>query len=93
MLLLPDVTLACIDTANHTLALRALAKLCEGIRFARVLLLIDGVPPGVAVPPYVEIAAITPLRSRDAYSNFVLKGLLPFVTTETNGQQKKKKKK
>jgi len=81
MLLLPDVTLACIDTANHTLALRALAKSCEGIRFARVLLLTDGVPPGVAVPPYVEIAAITPLRSRDAYSNFVLKGLLPFVTT------------
>ena len=82
MLLLPGVTLACIDTANHALALRALAKSCEGIRFARVLFLTDAVPVGVALPANVEIAAIAPLASRDAYSHFVLKELLPFVHTE-----------
>ncbi len=81
MLQLPGVTLVCIDTANHALALRALAQSCAAIRFARVLFLTDSVPDGVAVPGDVEIVAIAPITSRDAYSTFVLKDLLPFVDT------------
>jgi tetratricopeptide (TPR) repeat protein len=82
MLQLPGVTIACIDTANHALALRALERSSEGVRFARRLLLTDAVPDGVHVPDGVEVAAIAPITSRDAYSQFVLKGLRPFVTTD-----------
>ena len=82
MLLLPGVTLACIDTANHALALRALSKSCEGIRFARVLFLTNALQGEANLPANVEIAAIAPITSRDAYSHFMLKGLLPFVHTE-----------
>jgi tetratricopeptide (TPR) repeat protein len=82
MLQLPSVTLACIDTANHALALRALECSCAGVHFARTLLLTDAVPYGVHVPDGVEVAPIAPIASRDAYSNFVLKQLRSFVTTE-----------
>jgi tetratricopeptide (TPR) repeat protein len=82
MLQLPGVTLACIDTANHALALRALGRSCAGVRFARTLLLTDALPAGVRVPDGVEVATIAPLASRDAYSTFVLKNLRPFVSTE-----------
>ncbi len=82
MLHLPGVTLACIDTANHALAVRALAQSCMGVRFAKALFLTDRVPDGVRVPPGVDVADIAPIESRDAYSNFVLKRLLPFVDTE-----------
>ena len=66
MLTLPDVTLCCVDTANHVLALRALARSCEGVRFARSLLLTDGLPPGIAAPAGVEVVSIDPIASRDA---------------------------
>ena len=46
MLELPGVTLLAIDTANHALALRALARSRERIRFARSLFLTDAIPPG-----------------------------------------------
>ncbi len=81
MLQLPGVTLVCIDTANHALALRALGRSCAGTTFARVLLLTDAVPSGLAVPNGVTVATIDPITSRDAYSRFVLKDLLPFVHT------------
>jgi tetratricopeptide (TPR) repeat protein len=76
---LPDVTLVAIDTANHALALRALARSRERIRFARCVFVTDAVPPGVAVPEGIETAAIPPLASREAYSRFVLKDLVRHV--------------
>jgi len=79
---LPGVTLVCIDTANHALALRALARSCEGMRYAHALFLTDAVPDGMAIPASIEVVGIAPILSRDAYSNFVLKQLLPFVHTE-----------
>jgi tetratricopeptide (TPR) repeat protein len=82
MLQLPGVTLVCIDTANHALALRAIARSCDGVRFGRVLFLTDAVPTDLPVPEYVEVMGISPIASREAYSNFVLKQLLPFVHTE-----------
>ena len=81
MLTLPGVTLCCIDTANHALALRALLRSCEGVRFARALFLTDALPAGVVAPEGIDVVAIPPLGSRDAYSAFVLKSLLPHVAT------------
>lgn len=82
MLNLPEVTLACIDTANHALALRALALSCAGIRFARVMFLTDAMPAGVRVPEGIDVVAIAPVTSRVAYSHFMLKELPPFISTE-----------
>jgi len=82
MLQLPGVTLVCIDTANHALALRAIARSTAAIRFARTLFLTDALPAGLSAPAEVEVATIAPITSRDAYSTFVLKRLLPFVRSE-----------
>ena len=79
MLELPGVTLACVDTLNPALAIRALAHSRMGVRYARSVLITDEVPPDVEVPQGIEIARIAPLRSRDDYSRFVLKSLLPHV--------------
>jgi tetratricopeptide (TPR) repeat protein len=81
MLRLPGVTLVCIDTANHALALRALARSGEQVRFARSLFLTDAVPPGVDVPAGIEVVPIAPIANRDAYSWFVLKDLVFHVAT------------
>jgi len=78
---LPAVTLCCVDTRNHALALRALAKSCAGVRFARALLLTDALPAGLAPPDGVDIVTIADIGSRDAYSQFMLKSLLPHIAT------------
>jgi tetratricopeptide (TPR) repeat protein len=81
MLELPTVTLCCIDTANHRLALRALARSRAGIRFARTLFLTDRLPPDCAAPDGVDIVPLAPLGSRDDYSQFVLKELHAHIET------------
>jgi tetratricopeptide (TPR) repeat protein len=77
MLELPGVTLCCIDTQNHALALRALKQSAAQTRFARSLFITDR----ELVEPGVEIRVIAPLASRDAYSEFVLKSLLRYIGT------------
>ena len=77
MLDLPGVTLCCVDTANHELALRALRCSTSGIRFARTLFLTDRVYDA----PGVDVDVIAPLASREAYSAFVLKNLVEHVDT------------
>src|SRR3954454_13877738 len=79
---LPGVTLACIDTANHALALRALSGSAGSLRFAEVMLLTDAIPATLQVPDGVEVRPVAPIASREAYSRFVLKSLLHHVTTE-----------
>ncbi len=81
LLELPRVTLCCIDTRNHALALRALAKSQEGVRFGRALLLTDALPPGLTAPANVDVVAIGDIASRDAYSQFVLKSLVSYIGT------------
>ena len=81
MLELPDVTLCCIDTRNHALALRALARSRDGVRFARALLLTDALPAGVAAPEGVDVVPGVDIVAREAYSEFVLKSLLPHIAT------------
>jgi tetratricopeptide (TPR) repeat protein len=77
MLELERVTLCCIDTANPTLALRALRLSSVAIRFARVLLLTDRPQDAQGI----EVRLIAPLASREDYSAFVLKSLLAHVDT------------
>jgi len=74
---LAGVTLCCIDTVHPALALRALRCSKSGIRFARTLLLTDR---SLAAPD-IEVRLIAPLRSREAYSAFVLKELVAHVDT------------
>ena len=81
MLDLPSVTLIAIDTANHALALRALARSRENVGFARTLFLTADLPAQVEAPDGIEIATIRPLASREAYSEFILKRLSPYVAT------------
>jgi tetratricopeptide (TPR) repeat protein len=81
MLTLPDVTLCCVDTANHALALRALALSRSGVAFARTLLLTSELPPGIVATPGIDVTPIPAITSRDGYSDFVLKSLLPYVET------------
>ena len=77
MLDLSGVTLCCIDTANHALAVRALRRSAVGIRFARSLFLTDR----NVGEPGIEVRTIAPLASRDDYSRFVLSSLLDHVDT------------
>src|SRR5436309_4966945 len=78
---LRDVTLIAIDTANHALALRALARSRADVRFGRTLFLTNDIPSEIDVPDGMEIATIGTLESREAYSEFVLKGLSSYVAT------------
>lgn len=82
MLVLSNITLCCIDSAHHRLALRALERSRDGIRFGRTLLLTDRLPPGVDAPAGVDVVPIPPLATRADYSQFVLKSLLPHIATD-----------
>ena len=73
------VTLLCVDTANHALALRALAVSGAELRFEQTLFLTDSIPAHLHVPPGISVIPITRLASRDEYSRFVLKSLLAHV--------------
>jgi len=78
---LAGVTLLCVDTANHALALRALALSGAALRFERTLLLTDAIPAHLDVPPGISVRPIAKISSREDYSHFVLKSLLAHVTT------------
>jgi len=78
---LAGVTLICVDTLNHALALRALALSRAALQFAETLFLTHAMPGGLHVPSGVSVREIAKLGSRDDYSRFILKSLLAHVTT------------
>ena len=78
MLALPRVTLCCVDCINHDLALASLDQCARKCAFARILFVTDR---DYAIDG-VECLRIAPLASRDAYSQFVIKGLAPHITTD-----------
>ncbi len=80
MLELPGVTIACVDTANPALALRAIARSRGGIRFGRSLLLTAEGDVG-SIADDIEVVAVPPITSRDDYSRFVLKDLRRYIAT------------
>jgi Protein of unknown function (DUF5672) len=81
MLDLPNVTLCCVDGINHHLALRALIRSGQRIRFARTLFFTDAVPRDASVPRNIEVVKTLPITSHEAYSRIVLKDLFPHVAT------------
>ncbi len=75
------ITLVAVDCAYASLAATALARSASALPVARVLLLTDAAisHEGVEVVP---IAPIAPIRSRAAYSQFVLKELSGYINTD-----------
>jgi hypothetical protein len=74
---LPELTLCCVDTRQPGLALAALRRCMARIRFARVLLFTDRALLPQA-PLGIELVDLR-IDSVAAYSEFMLRGLLPFV--------------
>lgn len=79
MLELPEVTLLCIDTRTPALALGAMARCMAQLRFARCVFLTQGRAAGV--PEGIEAFDIGPIESAAAYSDYMLRQLLPWVPT------------
>jgi tetratricopeptide (TPR) repeat protein len=77
MLELSRVTLCCIETVNHALALRALRLSSAQIRFGRTLLISDR---DVGAQD-LEVEIVPGMASRDDYSQFVLKSLASRIET------------
>ncbi|HET7795003.1 MAG TPA: DUF5672 family protein, partial [Rhizobacter sp.] len=82
-LVLPDVTLCCIDcTPRLPWALKAMRRSLDGIAFADAVLCTDRQSLGDReLPPGVRWVETEPLRSIEAYSNYVIKSLAPLIHT------------
>ena len=76
---LPGITLVCADCAQPEAALLALSICMAGCRFERVLFFTDA---AVEAPPGIEVISIPRLSSREDYSRFMLKELVPHVGTD-----------
>jgi hypothetical protein len=73
---LPDITLCAADSVHPKLAARAIEKSMAECEFGDAILFSD-----VNVPGPFRSVAIEPLRTRDAYSTFILKQLASYVST------------
>lgn len=80
---LPQVTLCCIDsTPRLPWALKALQRCVDQIEFGDAFLFTDAASlGGRSLPPGVHWIEIEPLRSIEAYSEFVIKSLATHVRT------------
>ncbi|WP_395699650.1 DUF5672 family protein [Aquabacterium sp.] len=79
MLDLSEVTLCCVDTRTPALALAALRRCTASVHFARVLLFTDRAL--LPTPPLgIEVIDLR-IPTVPAYSEFMLRGLLPYVHT------------
>jgi hypothetical protein len=78
---LDQVTLCCVDGKNHAMALRALDRSRQHIRFARVVLLTNALPERLPVPSGIEAISAGSLSSEVEYSHLVLKRLYDYVVT------------
>jgi hypothetical protein len=77
---LPHVTLLAVSSVALAATQRALVRSMDQVDFGRVLLLSDQRPSALA--DGIEWQAIAPLRSRGAYSQFMLHGLADHVETD-----------
>lgn len=75
---IPRTTLLCVDTLNHELAARAMTFSLAQCEFDRAILLTDR---DLDVPG-VEVVRIPTLTGRGDYSQWMLRGLLPYVSTD-----------
>lgn len=74
---IPDTTLCCVDCIHHELAIAALQKSMAACSFERALFLTDR----NIEAPGIETVLISPLRSRDEYSAFILHELARYIET------------
>lgn len=68
---LPQVSLVCVETRRHGLAIAAMQRCMRQARFAHCLLLSTGAPD---LPAGIRHVPIAPLGSIQAYSEFMLRG-------------------
>jgi len=82
MLRLPDITLCCIDTRYHVLALRALKHSMRGVDFGDAIFITTGnrVDHNDSLHP-IRIIDIEPIASVEEYSRFVLRSLVEHIRT------------
>ena len=80
---LPQVTLCCVDsTPRLPWALKALQRCLEQVSFGDAILCTDHASlQGQTLPDGVRWVEIAPLRSIEAYSEFMIKGLAEHVRT------------
>ncbi len=76
-----DVTLVAVDCAYASLAVAALVRSAHALPVARVLLLTDETHARVACDG-VEVITIPSIRSRSAYSQFMLRELGHYISTD-----------
>lgn len=80
-LLLPYVTLVAVTSIAVPQTVRALTLSLAQAQFGAALLLSDQ-PPLAGSPDAIRWEPIAPLRSRDAYSRFILRDLRRYVHTQ-----------
>ncbi len=76
---LPDVTLIAVTSVALDATVAALVTTMSGIRFGAVRLLSDTKPANL--PASIEWYTISPLHSRQDYSNFIQRELRDYVAT------------
>ena len=80
---LENVTLCAVSSSNLAATVRALEASLAQIEFAEALLFTDQEPAaiGVAASSEIEVVAIEPIRSSEAYSRFILEELAERIGT------------
>lgn len=77
---LDKVSLVCVDCVNYELAIRALKKCNEKMRFKNVILFTDN--KNIEVPNFVHLIIINRLNTIQEYSAFIFLNLANYITTE-----------
>lgn len=80
MLHLPDVTLVCVDTRTPAWALKAIRRCMEAIVFGDAVFFTDTDKPVGRLPAGLRLEPLH-IASTEAYSEFMLKGMLPHIHT------------
>lgn len=78
---LPEVTLLCVDTAYPDLALYAVARSMERVRFGAAVFITRPDHGLSSFPPGLQVITEERIRSVSDYSLFMLRGTLPYVNT------------
>ena len=79
---IPATTLVCVDCQYPGLALRALRLTLDQCRYPAVKFFTDATGIAAQLDPRIELVPIPRIASVDAYSRFMIKELLPHVTTD-----------
>ena len=78
---LTDVTLLCVDTAYPELALNAVARSMERVRFGAAVFITRPDHGLTSFPARLEVVTDDRIRSVTDYSLFMIRGTLPYVNT------------